>query len=81
MLGRTTGLPVRENPFTWNPLDSTDDQTLFILLVPQTASPYPMYYVAYQTEQWGTFFLDEDSNSWGMPRGSNKTTNYKEARP
>ena len=58
-------LPVRENPYSWNPLDSTNDKTLFILLVPQTASPYPMYYVAYQTEQWGTFFLDEGSTSWG----------------
>ena len=81
VLRNTTGLPVRENAFSWNPLDSTDDRTLFILLVPQTASPYPMYYVAYQTEQWGTFFLDEGSTSWGVPRGRNETANYKQARP
>ena len=75
----TTDLPVRDNPYSWDPLDSTDDKTLFILLVPQTVSTYPMYYVAYQTEQWGTFFLDEGSTSWGMPRGTNETANYKQA--
>ena len=39
VLRETTRLPVRENSGSWNPLDSSDAKTLFILLVPQTASP------------------------------------------
>ena len=77
-LRRTVGLPVRENQSIWDPRDSTDDKTLFILLTPQTVSAYPMYYVAYQTEQWGTHFLDEGSMNWGVPRGWNKTSSYRQ---
>ena len=78
VLRRTVGLPVREHQSIWDPKDSTDDKTLFILLTPQTVSAYPMYYVAYQTEQWGTHFLDEGSTNWGMPRGQSKTTSYRQ---
>lgn len=78
VLRRTVALPVREHQSIWNPADSTDDKTLFILLTPQTVSGYPMYYVAYQTEQWGTHFLDEGSTNWGVPRGQNKTTSYRQ---
>ena len=78
VLRGTVGLPVREHQSVWNPLDSTDDKTLFILLTPQTVSAYPMYYVAYQTEQWGTHFLDEGSTNWGVPRGQNKTSSYRQ---
>lgn len=78
VLQDTTDLPVKANPYTWNPLDSTDDRTLFILMIAQTVTVYPMYYVAYQTEQWGTSFLDEGGTNWGVPRGKNATTNYRE---
>ena len=78
VLRRTVGLPVRDQQSVWNPADSTDVTTLFILLTPQTVSAYPMYYVAYQTEQWGTHFLDEDGANWGVPRGQNKTTSYRQ---
>ena len=78
VLRSTVALPVREQQSIWDPKDSTDDKTLFILLTPQTVSAYPMYYVAYQTEQWGTHFLDEGSTNWGVPRGQNKTTSYRQ---
>ena len=78
VLRRTVDLPVREQQNIWDPADSTDDTTLFILLTPQTVSAYPMYYVAYQTEQWGTHFLDEGSANWGVPRGHDKTTSYRQ---
>ena len=78
VLRRTVDLPVREQQSTWEPADSTDDTTLFILLTPQTVSAYPMYYVAYQTEQWGTSFLDEGSANWGIPRGQTKATSYRQ---
>ena len=78
VLRGTVGLPVREQQSIWDPRDSTDDRTLFILLTPQTVSAYPMYYVAYQTEQWGTHFLDEGSMNWGVPRGWNKTSSYRQ---
>ena len=80
VLRETTDLSVKEQAGNWDPLHSTDDTTLFVLLVPQTVTVYPMYYVAYQTEQWGTFFLDESSTSWGTPRGRNATATYKEVR-
>ena len=78
VLRRTIDLPVREQQNTWNPADSSDNEILFILLTPQTVSAYPMYYVAYQTEQWGTHFLDEGSANWGVPRGQNETTSYRQ---
>ena len=78
VLRSTVALPVREQQSIWDPKDSTDDNTLFILLTPQTVSAYPMYYVAYQTEQWGTHFLDEGSTNWGVPRGRNKTSSYRQ---
>ena len=78
VLRRTVDLPVRDQQSIWDPADSTDDTTLFILLTPQTVSAYPMYYVAYQTEQWGTHFLDEGSANWGVPWGQNKTTSYRQ---
>ena len=81
VLRRTVDLPVREQQSTWDPADSTDDTTLFILLTPQTVSAYPMYYVAYQTEQWGTSFLDEGSANWGVPRGQIKATSYRQVDP
>ena len=80
VLRETTDLPVKEQAGNWDPLHSMDDTTLFVLLVPQTVTVYPMYYVTYQTEQWGTFFLDEGSTSWGTPRGRNATATYKEVR-
>ncbi len=56
-------------------LDTSFNDTLYILLAPQLVVSYPKHFIAYQVEQWGTTWI---TSPWGALQESDRPSSYQE---
>ena len=56
-------------------LNTSLNDTLYILLAPQLVISYPKHFIAYQVEQWGTPWI---TNPWGAVQGSDRPSSYRD---